>query len=122
MERRQIQALIKADPEKVIIYRSSRVSAPGGGWRQGPLTPLPEQEITLIPFKRRMTEFLVNSELGDLPDLPYIMVGYHHLDVQRDDQFTWRGDTFVVKTVDIKEEVRIAAQVDYLAGGENRNG
>ena len=114
MERRQIDALIKADPVDVVFHRRSRIDTPGGGWKWGPETSLPPQEVALIPFKRRMTEFLANTELGNVPDLPYVLVGRHDLDIQRDDWFIHLGDKFQVQTIDLKTEVRVAAQVDYF--------
>lgn len=119
MARRQIAALIKADPVNIVLKRKLKIDVPGGGWRWGPETTLRPQTVTLVPFKRRLTEFLVNTELGDVPDLPYTIIGYPNLDIQKDDVFDWEGDTFIVRTLDIKEEVRVAAQVDYLGGAKN---
>ena len=114
MERRQIDALILADPVDIVLRRRVRVDMPGGGWKWGPETPLPPQQVTLIPFKRRMTEFLVNTELGNVPDLPYVLVGRHTLDIRRDDWFEHNGDKFQVQTIDLKTEIRVAAHVDYF--------
>jgi len=119
MGRRQIEALILADPIDIVLIRREKIPAPGGGWRWGPSTPLDPQQVTLIPFKRRMTEFLVNTEMGEVPDLPYVLVGRWNLDIERDDTFTYNGDQFEVKTIDIKEEIRIAAQVDYYGAKNN---
>lgn len=117
MERRQIDAMINADPIMVTFRRRDKVEIHGGGWRFGAENPLPPQEITLIPFKRRMVEFLVNTELGDVPDLPYVLLGRWNLDIQQKDWFLYGGDKFEVQTVDLKQEIRIAAQIDYF--GEN---
>lgn len=120
MARRQIDALIKADPAEVVFRRKSKVELPDGGWRWGDPVPLPKQEVCLIPFKRRMTEFLKNTELGDVPDLPYLLLGRHNLDIEPNDLFTYNGDEFQVKTVDLAEpEVKTAAQIDYFGGGTN---
>jgi hypothetical protein len=119
MARRQISALIAADPVEIVLKRKPKIDAPGGGWRWGPETALPPQTVTLVPFKRRLTEFLVNTELGDVPDLPYTVVGHSTLDIKKDDVFQWEGDTYIIKAVDIKLEVRVAAEVDYLGGTKN---
>lgn len=116
MGRRQIDALINADPVDVVFHRRTRVSTPGGGWKYGEEVEVNDgepQEATLIPFKRRMTEFLVNTEIGEVPDLPYVLLGRHDLDVQPDDWFIVNGEKLEVKTIDLKREVRIAAHVDY---------
>lgn len=123
MARRQIDALIRADPVDIVIWRKLRVPDGAGGWRWSAPTPILDgepQRVTLIPFKRRMTEFLVSTELGNVPDLPYVVVGYHTLNIQREDTFTYNGDTFEVQTVDIEQkDVRIAAHVDYFGGATN---
>lgn len=124
MERRQIDALIKSDPIHVTFYRKLKISTPDGGWKWAtdPTPILPggkPQEVFLQPFKRRMTEFLVNTELGDVPDLPYILIGRWNLDIEKDDYFFWQGDKFEVKTLDFKQDIRIAAQVDYYGGTLN---
>ena len=120
MARRQIQALINSAPVDVVLNRKTKVSTPGGGWRWGPSTPLAPQRVTLIPFKRRMTEFLVSTELGEVPDLPYVLLGLWDLDIAEEDWFEHNGDKFEVKTLDLKKDVRIAAHVDYY--GANRDG
>jgi hypothetical protein len=119
MSRRQIDAMIEADPVDVIFLRRTKVPTPSGGYTLSAPTPLSEaQEVRLIPFKRRMTEFLNNTELGDLPDLPYIILGRHDLDCERDDLFSINGQDFQVKSEDIGEpEVKSAFQVDYFGGG-----
>jgi len=119
MERRQIAALIRSDPVEIILHRREKITQPGGGWAWGPETPLEPQTVALVPFKRRMTEFLVATEIGEVPDLPYTVLGYHDLDIEPKDWFLWQGDKFEVITVDIKQQVRIAAHVDYFGGTTN---
>lgn len=119
MARRQIDALIRSDAVDIVLNRKTKVDDGAGGWKYGPSTPLKSQTVAIIPLKRRMTEFLINTELGDLPQLPYVIIGYPDLDVEKDDTFTWQGDKFTVETIDIKQDVRIAAQVDYWGGAIN---
>lgn len=120
MERRQIDALIRQDPVEVVFMRRTKISKPGNSWEWSDYTPVlvnnKPQIVVMIPFKRRMTEFLVNTELGDVADLPYVIVGPHDLDVQRDDTFEIDGEQFVVRTIDLKKQVRKACQVDYFGG------
>jgi hypothetical protein len=112
--RRQINELIRRDLVVLSFHRRPKIDLHGGGWRWGPELTLQPQELALIPFKRRMTDFLLNTELGHLPDLPYVFLGRWDLDVAKDDWFTWGGDKFVVKTIDFKTEIRVTGQVDYL--------
>jgi hypothetical protein len=118
MSRRQIDAMIKCDEAEVVFRRRTKVPTTNGGFTLGSEVSLPPQKIRLIPFKRRMTEFIKNTELGNLPDLPYVLLGRHDLDCKRDDWFTLSGQNYCVKSEDIGEpEVKAAFQVDYYAGG-----
>lgn len=114
MGRRQIDALIRSDPIELILRRRAKIDVPGGGWRFGSETSLPPQTVTLTPFKRRMSEFVVGTELGEIIDGAYVVLGYSDLDIKRDDRFTHAGQEFTVVQVDIKTEVRTAAIVDYF--------
>lgn len=120
MGRRQIDALILSDPIDVRLHRREKIVIPGSGWRWGAEVTLQPQQATLIPFKRRMTEFLVSTEIGEVPDLPYVLLGRWNFDVEVKDWFEVNGEKFEVKTLDLKKEVRIAAHVDYY--GKNDNG
>ncbi len=121
MDRRQIAEMIRRDPIDVQFVRRPKIETGAGGWRWGPAETLEPQRVCMIPFKRRMTDFLNNTELGDVPDLPYVLVGRHDLDVKKDDIFTVEGlGTFQVKTFDLSEpEVKTAVQVDYYGGERN---
>jgi hypothetical protein len=114
MGRRQIDAIIREDPVMIVFNRRERIDVHGGGWRWGADVPQAPQQVTLIPFKRRMVEFLINTELGNVPDLPYVLLGRWNLNIQEQDWFTYGGEKFTVQTIDLKREIRIAAHVDYF--------
>lgn len=114
MARRQIDALILSDPVSLEFERQEKVSTPGGGWRWGAEVKLEPQQVALIPFKRRMTEFLVDTQYGEIPDLPYVLLGRYNLNVEEKDSFWFQGEQFVVQTIDLKREIRTAAHVDYF--------
>lgn len=122
MARRQIDEMIKTDPVQVTFRRKVKTETADGGYTMSGPQPLQRgpQQARLIPFKRRMTEFLANTEVGELPNLPYVLLGRYNLDVQRGDLFTVDGEEFEVKTLDISErEVKTLAHVDYYGGGDN---
>jgi len=120
--RRQIEALIRADPTEVQFQRRTKVDTPSGGWKWiDPPVVLQPQTVAMVPFKRRMTEFMVDTQFGEVPDLPYVIVGKHDLDVKRGDVFTVGDQVFQVQTIDIKRDIRVAAQVDYY-GGDDASG
>lgn len=119
MARRQIRALISEDPINLVLHRRTEIPDGAGGFKKGPSTPLPAQRVTILPFKRRMSELIIATEMGDVVDYPYAVVGMYNLDIKRDDEFDWDGEHFVVHAVDVKTEVRTTAQVDYKGGPKN---
>jgi hypothetical protein len=126
MGRRQIARMIEDDPITVVLYRRVRETVPGGGWRfkgSGVGDPLRAQRMRLIPFKRRITQQLVSTELGELTDLPYILLGYHDADIQRGDYFRYNGDEFEVRGIDIAEpEIKTVCEVDYYGKKASTDG
>lgn len=122
MARRQVHMEIKSDPVRITLMRRTKIDTPDGGWKWSdealPVTKVPV-EVLIMPAKRRLSEMTVNTELGDVVEYPFILLGRHDLDVQRDDEFQWNGDAFQVKTVYIKDEVSHTVQVDYFGGAHN---
>ena len=120
MARRQVDAMINADPVSIQLRRREKIPLTGNSWRWGPEVTLAPQQALLVPFKRRLSEMLVNTELGDLVELPYVLLGRYNLDAQKDDRFTWNGDEFTLKSKDIGEpEVKAVFIVDYFGGETN---
>lgn len=119
MGRRQIDALIKSDPTNVTFKRRTKINVAGGGWRWGPEQTLDPQEVKLTPFKRRMTEFLVDTQYGEVKDLPYIMVGRWNLDVEEGDTFWHQGEQYTVRTIDLDREERTACHIDYFGAQQD---
>lgn len=112
--RRQIDKLIRDDPFDLVLLRKPRISQPGGGWRFGDPVPLPPQQVLIAPFKRRLSEYMVNTEQGTVADLPYVVLGRHDLDIQRFDEFDYEGQRMKVESLDLKKYIRILAQADYV--------
>lgn len=119
MARRQVDAEIKTDPVQIEILRRPKVDTPDGGWRLGELETKSPITVLIMPAKRRLSEMTVNTEMGEVVDYPYILLGYHFDDILRDDSFYWNGDRFQVATLHIKDQVSKTAQIDYFAGTNN---
>jgi hypothetical protein len=119
MSRRQVQAMIKADPVTIIPIRTTKVDDGAGGWL--PSTPTPVKPITgtIVPAKRRLSNMLTNTELGDVLRAPYIFLGPHNADLLKGDIFAWDGNDFEVQELELKEEIGITAQIDYVKGPQN---
>jgi hypothetical protein len=120
MHRREIAAYIKADYVTVVLTPRKKVRTPSGAWVWEDQAPRRPQRVRLVPYKRRLTDFVVNNTAGNVERLPYVLVGDHTMEVAQDDRFQVGDEKFVVKWVDIQREVRMAAGVDYL-GGDSAN-
>jgi hypothetical protein len=119
MGRRQVEAEIKSDPVNITISRRTKVDDGAGGWTWSNPTTLDPQEVTITTAKRRLSDMLQNTELGDVVRAPYVVIARHDADIRRDDEFLWNGDHFKVISTQIKTEVQLTAQIDYLAGAHN---
>jgi hypothetical protein len=108
MRRKAARAFIMADPIRVQFKRTTRTKTPAGGWADTELPPLPPQVVRIDPGKRRFGESNVNTEAGSIVLWPYIMLGFHTLDVQVGDNFEWTGYTGVNNHFEVKsiEEMR----------------
>lgn len=113
MARRQVNQLILDDPEMIVFIRTEKIKQLDNSYVDGPPLPLPPQQVCFIPFKRRLTESIINSEFGEIPGQPYVLLGRYTLDIERDDEFTWQGDKYIVKSLDVKKEQHIVAQIDF---------
>lgn len=120
MGRRQVDALIKSDPAVIHPLRKTKIPDSSGGHRWSDPTPIAEPlEVLIAPAKRRLSPMMVNTELGNVVEYPYIVLARHNADLNPDDIFTWEGDEFEVKSIHIKTQVSITAQVDYYGGTKN---
>lgn len=97
MRRRVFAAFVKADPVQVEFTRQGAVVyTPAGGTVRGPSRMLDPQQGRIVQAKRRYDPGLVNSEAGSIPDTQYLLLGYHDMDVAKDDEFVWLGNHFKV--------------------------
>lgn len=119
MARRQVDAEIRTDPIQVAIIRRPKIDTLDGGWRWGVDITLSPITVLIMPAKRRMGEMTVNTDMGEVVNYPYILLGYYSDDIIRDDSFYWNGDRFQVKTLHIKDQVSKTAQIDYFGGINN---
>ena len=121
MSRRIVNAEINADPSYVLVMRAIRVDTADGGYKDLPRAAIGStpQQVLIVPAKRRLSDMLINTELGDLPKYPYLLVARHDADFKRGDTFEWRGDDFQVKSVHEKPGISWTIQVDYFGGDHN---
>ena len=111
--RRNVRAFIKADLVKVAFVRKVKVPTSAGGWTWQIQPPLAPQEARIVDSKRRYADVHVNTEAGEIDNWPYILLGYHDMDVQENDTFTVNGNTYQVKSVKADNQERTVCAVDF---------
>ena len=113
MARRQIEAMILADPEMIPFQRTTLVKQGDNSWVETGPTPIKPQQVCFIPFKRRLVEGIEGSEFGEIPNQPWVLLGRWNLDIERNDSFTWQGDEYNVVELDIKKQIHKIAHIDF---------
>lgn len=111
--RRNVRAFIKADPVQVSFVRKVKVKTSSGGWTWEELPPLAPQEGRIVDSKRRYANVQVNTEAGNIDLWPYILLGYHDMDIQENDVFKVDENVYQVKSVKADNQERVVAAVDY---------
>lgn len=122
MRRRVIRAFILADPIALVIRRAANATknTKTGGYVASTKTPLPSQTARLVLNKRRYNRGLVNSEAGDIPHTDYLLIAEHSVDIEEEDEFTWKGEHYKVMGIHKQRVESILASVDML-GPDNRD-
>lgn len=122
--RQNLAEFIKADPIIVSFSRMEKIRTPAGGWTAGPATVVPEQQVRMVTFKRRLSHFMMETQDGKIPTLQYTLVCKWNADIRRDDTFTWDGNEVKVisiepKTDDRSRTDRVVAELEINFGDPN---
>lgn len=122
--RKNMDAFIRADPLDIVLVRTEKKRTVSGGYVQVAPTPLPPQQFRLVPFKRRLSNFVARTDDGEIPGEDWVLVGRINVDIQRDDTFTYNGDEYRIisiepKTDDRSKTDRVVAEVQMLGGDKN---
>jgi len=110
--RRNLDAFIRSDPTMITLVRTAKVQTSAGGWVKGTSTPIPAQQMRFVPFKRRMSDAVNNTQDGPLSLAEYILVGRYNVDVQKGDEFDYNGLHHSVTQIEPKTQDR--AQTDRV--------
>jgi len=100
--RRQMDAFIAAQPLVLRLNRPVMTATAAGGYLEGEPEVLSPQRFRLVPFKRRFTHQVVDTQDGDIPLTQYVLVGKFNANVQTDDYFEYKGTTYRVVGVEPK--------------------
>lgn len=121
MRRRSVREFIKADPIDLVISRKTEPikNTETGGYTGGELVTLSSQLARIVLNKRRYNPGIINAEAGDIPHTDYLLIGMHGLNVQKDDEFQWRGEYYRVIGIHKQRTESTLASIDML-GPKNR--
>lgn len=104
--RQNLKEFIKADPISLVLMRPTLTKTAAGGYIKGASTPITRQTFRLVPFKRRLSESQVTSQMGNTQLLNYVLVGYWNANIRRDDEFEYNGDNYRVVSIEPKADDR----------------
>lgn len=98
--RKVMAAFIEADGRQITIYRPEFSQTATGGYAKGNYTQLPPQTFRLVMYKRRLTDLTTSKADGEIPVLPYVLVGYYNSNIQRMDEFSLDGVFYRVQGIE----------------------
>jgi hypothetical protein len=104
--RRNLDAFIRADPVNVVFSRSTPVQTLAGGHTKGVPTQLASQQFRFVPFKRRLSSSINNTQDGPLSVTEYVLVGRHNVDVQKGDEFFHNSRNYKVTEIEPRTDDR----------------
>lgn len=105
---------IRSDRVNLVLYRAPIITTPSGGKQRGEPVALPPQVARLTPFKRRLGDFVVETSMGHIEGYQFLLLGYHDMDIERGDTFSYQGREYEIREVDPDRDVRTQALVDYF--------
>jgi hypothetical protein len=103
------RAFILADPEDLILVRRSRQSDGAGGFTYANPVSLAAQTARLIPQSDQTLEVIGSDGRSAHPD--WVILMEPGSDLQRYDQFDWRGDLWEVAQIHQKPDYEMKGDV-----------
>ena len=113
MARRLVKHMVKTNVEELVLYRPQVVVQPDNSITKETPLPLPTQYASIVPFKRRFSQAIVDSEFGKIPKLPVVVLGEWDLDIERGDFFKWQDEWYTVMNLDLKKQTHKVAEAEY---------
>lgn len=98
--RKVMAAFIAADGREITLNRPQFAKTATGGYAKGNFSALPPQLFRLVMYQRRLTNLTSEKADGEVPTLPYVLVGAFDSDVERGDEFTLDGTYYRVKGIE----------------------
>lgn len=98
--RKVMAAFIDADGRDVILHRPQFTETSTGGYSKGHYLDIAVQRFRLVPYRRRLTDLTTPQADGEIPTLPYVLVGNYNCNLQRMDEFTLDGVFYRVQGIE----------------------
>jgi hypothetical protein len=95
-----MEEFIRADGRMISLQRPEFSRTDTGGYAKGNYSSLPPQLFRLVPYRRRLTDLTTPRADGEVPTLPYVLVGLYNSNIQRMDEFTLDGVFYRVQGIE----------------------
>lgn len=119
--RKVMAEFIRADGRQITLKRPTFEKTATGGYVKSSFETLPPQLFRLVMYRRRLTDLTTPKADGEVPTLPYVLVGAFNSDVERMDEFLLDGVYYRIQgiephTNDRVHTDRVVAQLIALDG------
>jgi hypothetical protein len=105
--RKVMAAFIRADGHSITLQRPTFSTTGTGGYIKGSFAPvLPAQTFRLVPYRRRLTDLTTPQADGEIPTIPYVLVGVYNSNIQRMDEFTLNGAYYRIQGIEPGTNIR----------------
>lgn len=98
--RKVMAEFIRADGRSIILKRPTFSHTGTGGYVKGAWQTLAPQTFRLVMYRRRLTDLTTPKSDGEVPTLPYVLVGAFSSDVERMDEFTLDGVYYRIQGIE----------------------
>lgn len=120
--RKVMAEFIRADGRQIVLRRPTLSQTGTGGYIKGNYQALAPQLFRLVPYRRRLTDLTTPKADGEIPTLPYVLIGSYNTNIQRMDEFTldnvfYRVQGLEPHTNDRVHTDRVVAQLIALDAG-----
>lgn len=104
--RLNLDAFIRADPVMITLSRPNKVATDNGSWTYGTPTPVDPQQMRLVPFKRRVSDDVKDTDDGQNKLANYILTCHYNVDAQPGDEFSHNNVNYRVRDIEPKTNDR----------------
>lgn len=89
--RKVMAEFIRADGRSITLMRPTLTKTGTGGYDKGSFAAQAPQTFRLVMYRRRLTDLTTPKADGEIPTIPYVLVGAFNSNVERMDEFLLDG-------------------------------